>query len=130
PVGYVMNKPGENSTFFSRFMIWGGTLLLFFIVMHLWHFFFQHRVLGTSETMYESTVRVLSNPFYSSVYIVAQVFLAWHLCHGFQSAFQTLGLQVNTKTGRAIKTFGYGFGIIIPAGFAAIPLYFLIRQIL
>jgi succinate dehydrogenase / fumarate reductase cytochrome b subunit len=129
PVGYAMNKPGENSTFYSRFMIWGGTLVLFFILLHLWQFFFQHRILGSTETMYESTVKVLSNPVFATVYVLAQIFLAWHLCHGFQSAFQTLGLQINTKTGKAIKTAGYAFGILIPAGFASIPLYFLFRQV-
>ncbi len=129
PVGYVMNRPAENSTFYSRFMVWGGTLLLFFILLHLWHFFFQHRIVGSPLTMYDEVVAVLSNPFYSGVYILAQVFLAWHLCHGFQSAFQTLGVQINSKTGKFIKSVGYGFGIVVPAGFAAIPLYFLLRQV-
>lgn len=129
PVGYAMNKPAQNSTFYSRFMIWGGTLLLVFILLHLWHFFFKHRILSSPLTMYDEVLAVLSNPVYSTVYILAQVFLAWHLCHGFQSAFQTLGVQINTKTGKLIKTVGYGFGIVIPAGFAAIPLYFLLRQL-
>jgi succinate dehydrogenase / fumarate reductase cytochrome b subunit len=52
--------------------------------------------------------------------------LAYHLVHGFQSAFQTLGIRQKNYAG-IIKGLGlFVFGIIIPALFAAMPIHFLI----
>jgi succinate dehydrogenase / fumarate reductase cytochrome b subunit len=54
-------------------------------------------------------------------YVLAMAVLAFHLLHGFQSAFQSLG--INNKFTPAIKTFGKLFAIIVPLLFAIIPLY-------
>lgn len=55
------------------------------------------------------------------LYVLAMGVLAFHLLHGFQSAFQSLG--INNKFTPAIKTFGKLFAIIVPLLFAIIPLY-------
>jgi succinate dehydrogenase / fumarate reductase cytochrome b subunit len=55
------------------------------------------------------------------LYVLSMVVLAFHLLHGFQSAFQSLG--INNKFTPAIKCFGKLFAIIVPALFAIIPLY-------
>jgi len=55
------------------------------------------------------------------LYVLAMAVLAFHLLHGFQSAFQSLG--VNNKFTPAIKTFGKLFAIIVPLLFAVIPVY-------
>jgi succinate dehydrogenase / fumarate reductase cytochrome b subunit len=52
--------------------------------------------------------------------------LAFHLIHGFKSAFQTLGLN-HKKYNQLIKNIGICvFGIIVPILFAAMPIYFLL----
>jgi len=121
---YKVNDPSENSTFFSRFMIWGGTIVFIFLVIHLRTFFFPYRLGNPSNTMYEGAVEAFSNPYYSIFYIIALIFLAFHLVHGFQSAFQSLGIRYNKYTA-IIKNFGIVFSILLCAGFALIPLYFL-----
>ena len=50
--------------------------------------------------------------------------LAYHLKHGFQSAFQTFGLK-NSRYERLIEFVGMLFWLLVPLGFAAMPLYFL-----
>lgn len=55
------------------------------------------------------------------LYVICMAVLAFHLLHGFQSAFQSLG--VNNKFTPAIKCFGKWFAIIVPILFAIIPLY-------
>ena len=75
--------------------------------------------------MYQGVVEAFSNPVYSIFYIIAMVFLAFHLTHGVQSAFQTLGLR-HKKYTPFIKKFGIYFAILICAAFASIPFYFLI----
>ena len=56
------------------------------------------------------------------LYVIAMITLAFHLLHGFQSAFQSLGLN-NPKYTPAIKKFGAAFAIIVPLLFAIIPVY-------
>ncbi|WGK95367.1 MULTISPECIES: succinate dehydrogenase cytochrome b subunit [Flavobacterium] len=56
------------------------------------------------------------------LYVIAMITLAFHLLHGFQSAFQSLGLN-NPKYTPAIKKIGAAFAIIVPILFAIIPIY-------
>ncbi|POS01204.1 succinate dehydrogenase / fumarate reductase cytochrome b subunit [Flavobacterium croceum DSM 17960] len=54
------------------------------------------------------------------LYVLAMGALAFHLWHGFQSAFQSLG--INNKFTPAIKGFGKLFAIVVPILFAIIPI--------
>jgi succinate dehydrogenase / fumarate reductase cytochrome b subunit len=56
------------------------------------------------------------------LYIIGCFSLAWHLVHGFQSAFQTLGLS-NRKYIGIIKNTGIAFSIAVPLIFALMPLF-------
>jgi succinate dehydrogenase / fumarate reductase cytochrome b subunit len=54
-------------------------------------------------------------------YVLAMLAMAFHLWHGFQSAFQSLG--INNKFTPVIKLLGRGFAVVVPLLFAIIPLY-------
>lgn len=56
------------------------------------------------------------------LYVIAMAVLAFHLLHGFQSAFQSLGLNNSNWTPK-IKFFGTAFAIVVPLLFAIIPVY-------
>ncbi len=56
------------------------------------------------------------------VYLVCMIAIAMHLWHGFQSAFQSLGARTG-KYKKLIVGVGRAFAILIPLGFAIIPLY-------
>jgi len=56
------------------------------------------------------------------LYVISMIVLAFHLSHGFASAFQSLGAN-NPKYNGLIKGFGKGFSIIVPFLFAIIPVY-------
>mgnify|MGYP001258117015 CR=1 FL=1 len=56
------------------------------------------------------------------LYVLAMAVLAFHLLHGFQSAFQSLGLN-NPNWTPKIKFFGTAFAIVVPLLFAIIPVY-------
>ena len=53
-------------------------------------------------------------------YVVACFSLCWHLMHGFQSAFRTLGVS-NQRYLRMINKVGIGYAIIISTAFAMMP---------
>lgn len=56
------------------------------------------------------------------LYVIAMAVLAFHLLHGFQSAFQSLGLN-NPNWTPKIKFFGTAFAVVVPLLFAIIPVY-------
>ena len=54
-------------------------------------------------------------------YIACFIFLGFHLTHGFQSAFQTLGLNHGVYT-PLIKALGIVYTLIVVIGFSVIPI--------
>ena len=64
--------------------------------------------------------------FFTIGYVLAMLAMAFHLRHGFQSAFQSLG--VNNKFTPAIKFFGKAFAIIVPLLFAIIPVFLHLKK--
>lgn len=133
PVKYKVHKGSQTSTFFSRFMSIGGVVLLVFLLLHLWSFFVTKKLgimdANPERSLYDEVVYKFSLPWYTGIYVLAMLALAMHLAHGVQSATQTLGLQVNKSVGNAIKALGYVLAVGIPAAFAAVPLYFLLRSL-
>ncbi|GAB3204536.1 succinate dehydrogenase / fumarate reductase cytochrome b subunit [Pontibacter aydingkolensis] len=132
PVGYANNHPQENSTWSSRNMGLLGTVILVFLIIHLWNFFVPARFGGLDpivvenveyDNLYIKVVQSFQIWWYVAIYVLAMVALAYHLIHGFQSAFQSLGLT-HKKYTPFIQKFGYAFSVIICLGFAIIPLYF------
>ena len=59
-------------------------------------------------------------------YVIAMAILAFHLSHGFESAFRTLGL-VHKKYMPLIKGAGYFIAVVIPVLFALMPVVFFFR---
>ncbi|RME03260.1 MAG: succinate dehydrogenase [Planctomycetota bacterium] len=129
PDRYVLDRSYVHTSFASRTMIYTGSLVFIFLVIHLKTFFVPHRLFHSEQTMYQTVKLAFENPFYTGFYVVAMVLLTLHLWHGFQSAFQSLGLRHRRYT-PLIEKLGMGFSILIPLGFGLIPLYFFFRQFL
>jgi succinate dehydrogenase / fumarate reductase cytochrome b subunit len=118
-----MNRQSGNSTWFSRNMGLTGAVILFFLVVHLRHFFYVFRFGHLDESMGQYVVRSFQIPWYSSLYIFSMILLGMHLNHGFQSAFQTLGLN-NRKYKLPLKYFGTFIALLFMLGFASFPIVF------
>lgn len=63
---------------------------------------------------------------YLLIYVISMGVLAFHLWHGFASAFQSLGLN-HAKYNTLVKKAGQGFAVIIPLLFALIPILIFIK---
>lgn len=61
------------------------------------------------------------------IYTLSMFALGFHLMHGFQSAFQSLGANHKSYM-PMIKKAGYAFAILVPAAFASIPIFLFISQ--
>lgn len=128
PVGYAQVNGAANSTWYSRSMGLLGTLLLIFLIIHLAHFWVKSRFTGLPgedanghENLYAVMQETFKHMWVVVVYSLAMISLAYHLMHGFQSAFQTLGLN-HKKYTPLIKSVGLWFSIIVPVIFAAMPI--------
>jgi succinate dehydrogenase / fumarate reductase cytochrome b subunit len=125
PVAYAMVDGKANSTWYSRSMGLLGTLLLLFLIMHLKHFWYFSRLTDGLEikTLYQEMQLVFESPLVVAVYVLGCISLGYHLLHGFQSAFQTLGWN-HPKYTPGIKWVGAAYAIIISLLFAAMPIAF------
>lgn len=132
--GYAVQMGNKGSKWYSRSMGLLGTLLLIFLILHWWHFWIPSRFThaGLEEPYIMSNQRVGHNMFnlmkvtFSEwwvviVYILGCISLAYHLLHGFQSAFRTLGLS-NTRYIKLVNAAGFAYSIIVPLIFALMPL--------
>lgn len=138
PVKYAMNKPQANSKWYSRSMGLLGTLILIFLVVHLYHFWTPSRLGGLFgirpleevtlatynnqevHNLYAEMLIVFKNPWVVIVYVLGMISLAWHLLHGFQSAFQTFGIN-HKKFTPIIQSLGVVYSVAIPLLFALMP---------
>lgn len=120
----------SQTSFFSKYMIHTGAIIFIFLSIHFTNFYFVKLGLvdppaGVKPHDFYTMAQLLfASDFYSVLYIVLMVFLGFHLQHAFQSAFQTLGL-VHGKYTPFIKAVGTFYAIVVPAGFAVIPVYFM-----
>jgi len=126
---YVVNHSEQNSRWQSRNMGLLGTIILIFLLVHLYNFFWRARFgdldpdINNNADLYTLVVSSFHQWWYVALYVLAQVALCYHLLHGFRSSFQTLGLN-HRKYTPAIQKIGYAFSVIVCLGFAIMPLYF------
>ena len=120
-VRYAVSRQAGNSTWYSRNMGLTGSVLFVFLVIHLKTFFVEQRFGTPEETMSVDVALAFQSASYSALYILSMVLLGSHLNHGFQSAFQTLGLN-NKKHALPLKYAGTGFALVMMIGFASFPI--------
>lgn len=128
---YAINAPAQTSSWYSRSMALLGTLILLFLVIHLSDFWAASRFGSLEEVeygavkahnLYAKMDEVFSNGLWVTIYVVGCFSLFWHLLHGFQSAFQTMGWK-SSKYATLIERIGIGYAIIVPLIFALMPIF-------
>jgi succinate dehydrogenase / fumarate reductase, cytochrome b subunit len=135
-IGYEVNLGSRGSKWYSRSMGLLGTILLIFLILHWWHFWipsrFTHTGLETpilmsngrvSHDLFQLMKATFSQGWVVLVYVLACISLAWHLLHGFQSAFRTFGVHNNRYMG-LINAAGVVYSVLVPLIFALMPISF------
>lgn len=129
---YAVKKDSETSKWYSRSMGLLGTLILLFLILHISMFWAPNRgaqTFGEGELdLYAMMRDEFQNLWIVIIYVLGCISLAWHLLHGFYSAFQTLGLATN-RYKPIIHTVGVAFSIIVPLVFALMPIAFYLKWI-
>jgi succinate dehydrogenase / fumarate reductase cytochrome b subunit len=129
PVGYKVTNNSQSS-FFSKYMFHTAIVVTIFLVLHLFDFYVKAKFIGdVADVVYDGKhYHDLGTLVYErfkmgwvvAFYLVALLGLGFHLHHGFQSAFQTLGINHPVYT-PVIKGIGYVYTITVTLGFIAIP---------
>jgi len=127
----------SQTSFFSKFMIHTAVIITIFLVIHLFDFYLKAKLFGDvplvtydGKEYYDLGILVIEKfkigwvvIFYLACFIV----LAFHLLHGFQSAFQTLGLNHRIYS-PIIRAIGIIYTVTIVGGFMSIPIYIYFRM--
>ncbi|QHS60327.1 succinate dehydrogenase cytochrome b subunit [Chitinophaga agri] len=133
PVKYAVNPGNQTSSWFSRQMAIMGSILFVFLCIHLKDFWWMMHygemnektyegMLHPVRDLYDATRVAFKEPLVVAIYVIGMIGLSFHLIHGFKSAFQTFGLN-HVKYNGLINFVGvWLFGVLIPVGFAIIPL--------
>ncbi len=128
PVGYAMKNDQRNSSWISRNMILSGSVILAFLGLHFYDFWFpemRYKYIEfkppNEQRYFPELVHKFEDPLRVGFYILSFILLMMHLLHGFQSAFQSLG--VNNKFTPTIKKTALAFSVVVPMTFVFIALF-------
>lgn len=128
---YQIGLGSRGSTWYSRSMAILGTLVFLYLIMHIAQFWVPSRITKSlEEVTYNGTqmhnlflrmYEVFQQPLVVILYLVGVLSLAYHLMHGFSSAFRSLGVH-NKKYLIMLKGLGYGFTVVVCVLFALMPI--------
>lgn len=130
PDGYAVKQSkmdeGPLAKPASAVMMVTGVVVLGFLLVHLSDFrWFELRHTepqGGFHGPFDKALAILRDPISALVYLVGSVVLGYHVLHGFQSAFQTLGAN-HPKYTPIIKFLSFVFAITVAVGFGSFPLW-------
>ncbi len=120
---YEGGSKGKAESWASKNMFLLGIIVLGLVAFHLNHFWAEMQLKEFMGEHAENPYLLLNETFKNwwvvVLYIVWFVALGLHLCHGFWSAFQTIGLS-NQIWEKRLTWIGYAFVAILVLGFSAV----------
>ncbi len=106
----------------SRTMALSGVIVLAFLALHIWDFRLDREGTEVAGGIANAIGTKLNVGWRAAIYIVGVSVIAWHLSHGIQSAFRSLGVN-HSKWTPIIAKGGSAIALLIGLGFVAIPLW-------
>jgi len=124
---FLTTKGAKSVSLSSKTMFYHGVVIFFFVAWHLKTFKYGTNYDVTyngvlMRDIHRLLVEVFQSPFYVWSYVFCVVFLGYHLNHGVQSVFQTLGFN-HPKYSPAIRKLGVAYAVVVAVGFILQPLY-------
>ena len=122
---YAVANKTKAESWAAKNMLILGVVVLGIVAFHLNHFWAKMQLLEFqghhAENPYELLNATFQNLAWVVVYILWFVALGLHLCHGFWSAFQTMGLS-NKIWEKRLTYIGYAFVAVIVLGFTVVAI--------
>src|SRR5260221_4621759 len=125
---YEYDRRGVSSKWYSRKMGLLGTVILFFLTIHLRDFWYQvqfgHLPVDKDgqEDLYTLVLTVYRNGWNVLIYVLGMVALGYNLLHGFFLTARPLAVYYPRYV-TWIRDAGWTYSVGVSAGFALIPLY-------
>jgi succinate dehydrogenase / fumarate reductase cytochrome b subunit len=118
-VSATKRKEGIMGLLASKTMALSGIIVLVFLVVHIMDFRLKREDgLELDQLIFDT----LSDPLHATLYIVGSLLVAWHVSHGLQSAFRSLGFNHPDLTPMLTKA-GTALAVLLGIGFASIPVW-------
>lgn len=135
-----VTRATQTNAGFAKNMWFLGVIVLVFIIVHLVEFWSKMKfgtegidvtlvdIEGKSvKNLYALVAADFTNLGFVVFYVVCMGVIAFHLWHGFQSAFQTMGWN-HPKYTPILQGLGKIYSVVVPALFAFIPVYFYLNH--
>jgi succinate dehydrogenase / fumarate reductase cytochrome b subunit len=130
--GYNISMGTRGSTWYSKSMGLLGTIIFLFLIVHIADFWIpsrfhqlEYEFYGNEAqpyaNLYKKMVEVFQQLWVVILYVIGCISLAYHLIHGFQSSFRTIGVS-NRKYLAILQGTGYASSIIVCLAFAMMPI--------
>lgn len=124
---YLKVKTGRGESFASSSMPYTGAIILIFIIMHLLNFKYGSEYLATVDglqvrDLYKTVIEYFANPLYVAWYVFAMLALGIHTSHGFQSLFQSWGVN-HPKYTPIIQVASLAYGLFVAIGFSTLAIF-------
>ena len=117
----------------SRTMIYTGTILLFFLVVHILQFRFgpaAETVIDgeTASDLHGLVMQTFANIWWVIFYVGVMLMIGFHLRHGIWSMLQSLG-TMKPRWSKPIHGAALVIGVLLAVGFLLLPILIYIRQV-
>lgn len=129
PEGYAVkkSKQGRGSLAAQNVMHLSGIIVLAFVLLHLADLRFDLRFADDGLSPAQAVLQVLRDPISAMFYTIGPLLLGYHLFHGFQSSFQSLGIG-GERFMKAVTIVGIVFAVVVAIGFASLPVWVTLLQ--
>ncbi|MDA8437565.1 MAG: succinate dehydrogenase cytochrome b subunit [Propionibacterium sp.] len=121
---YTTRRYMEQS-YAARTMLWGGIIIVLFVIMHLLQFTAQVLKFGykTGSKLdpYHAVLAGFSQWWVVLIYFVSMVAVCVHISHGFYSAFTTLGANTSPKARSVLLILSWIVAALLFVGFMLPP---------
>ncbi|WP_407928982.1 succinate dehydrogenase cytochrome b subunit [Aestuariimicrobium ganziense] len=126
---YRSQKFMEKS-YAARTMIWGGILILLFVIIHILQYTAEVLRFGydnpdRSLAPFDRVLAGFSEWWVVLFYAIAMVAVCMHVLHGFWSAFATLGANASAGARKVLKTLAWIAAALLYVGFMIPPVLIL-----
>nr|MCW2728471.1 succinate dehydrogenase [Aeromicrobium sp.] len=119
----TQHKTGNQRSYSSFKMLWGGVILFLFIIGHVAQMMPNWLSPGgASDSKYDRVVNGFELWWVVLLYTIGLVAVGFHLAHGFWSALTTLGQnRSSTRRGSRWTLISIALATLITVGFISVP---------
>jgi succinate dehydrogenase / fumarate reductase cytochrome b subunit len=131
--GYAIDRRGRASKWYARNMMFLGSVIFLFLVIHFKDFWYQYKFQelpideNGNKDIYTLVIVAFDELWYVIMYLVAIVALGYHLLHGVFSAIRTLGLY-HPFYSKLVKYLGVAYAGIMTVGYIIIPIFIYLNR--